>query len=285
MLRILEKRHSRVYRRAASLLATYLVLLCASALFVVPYLLALLASLKQPNQIFDGSPFALPHPVTFSNFIQLFRQYHFGTFMLNTAIVALAISVGQVIFCAMAAYAFARMQFPGRDALFYIFLATLLVPGSVTVIPIFLIAKELHLLNSLIGLIIPYVGSSTFGVFLIRQFFLRIPEDLISAAKLDGANSARILLRIIIPLSRPVMFTLGILSFVFGWNNFLWPLIATNSQGNEILTVGLAALQGSYGGQWNLLITGGVISLIPLVILFFIFQRFILSSIQLTSFR
>jgi multiple sugar transport system permease protein len=285
MFAILEKRHSRAFRRAASLAATYLLLLCASAFFVVPYLLALLASLKQPNQIFDGSPFALPHPATFANFTQLFRQYHFGIFILNTAIVAFAIAIGQVIFCAMAAYAFARMQFPGRDVLFYIFLATLLVPGSVTVIPIFLIAKELHLLNSLLGLIIPYVGSSTFGVFLIRQFFLRIPEDLISAAKLDGANSARILLKIIIPLSRPVLFTLGILSFVFGWNNFLWPLIATNSQGTQVLTVGLAALQGSYGGQWNLLITGGVISLVPLVILFFVFQRFILSSIQLTSFR
>ena len=285
MFGILEKRHSRTYRRALSLIATYVILLCACALFVVPYLLALLASFKQPNQIFDGSPFALPHPATFANFIQLFRQYHFGTFIINTAIVAFAIAIGQVIFCAMAAYAFARMQFRGRDVLFYIFLATLLVPGSVTVIPIFLIAKELHLLNSLLGLIIPYVGSSTFGVFLIRQFFLRIPEDLINAAKLDGAGSARILLKIIIPLSRPVLFTLGILSFVFGWNNFLWPLIATNSQGTQVLTVGLAALQGSYGGQWNLLITGGVVSLIPLVVLFFVFQRFILSSIQLTSFR
>lgn len=263
----------------------YLILLGASVLFVVPYLLAILASVKQLNQMFSASPFALPRPFAWRNFLVLFNQDHFGHFLLNTVAVALSIAVGQVIFCSLAAYAFARMDFPGKNLIFWVFLSTLMVPNIVTTIPLFIIVKDIGLLNTLPALIIPYVASSAFGVFLMRQFFLRIPEDLVSAAKVDGASSSQILGRVILPLSRPVLMTFGIMSFVFGWNNFLWPLIATNGNGARVLTVGIAAFQSSFGTQWNLMVAGGVISLLPLVLLFLVFQRYILSSIQLSSFR
>lgn len=275
----------RTYRILLSSSGRYLVLLVASVLFVVPYLLALLASLKPLDQMFSGSPFALPHPLTWHNFVELINQYDFGHFLFNTAVVAICIAVGQVFFCALAAYAFAKMDFPGKNALFGVFIAMLLVPGTVTIIPMFIIVKDLGLLDSLPALVIPYVASSVFGVFLMRQFFLRIPEDLVSAAKVDGANSFQVLTRVMMPLSRPVLMTFGIMSFVYGWNNFLWPLIATNGNGARVLTVGIATFQSSFGTDWNLMMAGGVLSLLPLVLLFLIFQRYILSSIQLTSFK
>jgi multiple sugar transport system permease protein len=263
----------------------YLVLLVASVLFVVPYLLALLASLKPLSQMFSASPFSWPHPLTWHNFDELLRQYDFGHFLFNTAVVAIAIAIGQVFFCALAAYAFAKMEFPGKNFLFGLFLAMLLVPGTVTIVPMFIIVKDLGLLDSLPGLIVPYIASSAFGVFFLRQFFLRIPGDLISAAKVDGASSFQILLRVMLPLSRPALLTFGIMSFVYGWNNFLWPLIATNGTGARVLTVGIATFQSSFGTDWNLMMAGGVLSLVPLVVLFLVFQRYILSSIQLSSFR
>jgi multiple sugar transport system permease protein len=273
------------YRLLLTASGRYLVLLVASVLFVIPYLLALLASLKPLNQMFSGSPFALPHPLTWHNFAELINQYDFGHFLFNTAVVAICIAVGQVFFCALAAYAFAKMEFPGKNLLFGLFLAMLLVPGTVTIVPLFIIVKDLGLLDSLPALIVPYVASSVFGVFLMRQFFLRIPEDLVSAAKVDGANSLQVLTRVMMPLSRPVLITFGIMSFVFGWNNFLWPLIATNGTGARVLTVGIATFQSNFGSDWNLMMAGGVVSLLPLVLLFLVFQRYILSSIQLSSFR
>jgi multiple sugar transport system permease protein len=263
----------------------YLILLVASVLFVVPYLLALLASLKPLDQMFSGSPFSLPHPLTWHNFAELINQYDFGHFLFNTAVVAICIAVGQVFFCALAAYAFAKMDFPGKNVLFALFLAMLLVPGTVTIVPLFIIVKDLGLLDSLPALVVPYVASSVFGVFLMRQFFLRIPDDLVNAAKVDGANSLQVLTRVMMPLSRPVLITFGIMSFVFGWNNFLWPLIATNGTGARVLTVGIATFQSNFGSDWNLMMAGGVLSLLPLVLLFLVFQRYILSSIQLSSFR
>jgi multiple sugar transport system permease protein len=263
----------------------YLILLVASVLFVVPYLLALLASLKPLNQMFSGSPFSLPHPLTWHNFVELINQYDFGHFLFNTAVVAISIAVGQVFFCSLAAYAFAKMEFPGKNLLFALFLAMLLVPGTVTIVPLFIIVKDLGLLDSLPALVVPYIASSVFGVFLMRQFFLRIPDDLVNAAKVDGANSLQVLTRVMMPLSRPVLITFGIMSFVFGWNNFLWPLIATNGTGARVLTVGIATFQSNFGSDWNLMMAGGVLSLLPLVLLFLVFQRYILSSIQLSSFR
>jgi multiple sugar transport system permease protein len=197
----------------------------------------------------------------------------------------MSIAVGQVVFCSMAAYAFARMDFPGKNFLFVVFLSTLMVPNIVTTVPLFIIVRDAGLLNTLPALILPYISSSAFGVFLMRQFFLRIPEDLISAAKIDGASSMQVLTRVIVPLSRPVLMTFGIMSFVFGWNNFLWPLIATNSDSARVLTVAISAFQSSYGTQWNLLLAGSIFSLLPLVVLFLVFQRYILSSIQLSGFR
>jgi multiple sugar transport system permease protein len=276
---------SRSQRLLLGVAGRYLILLVASVLFIVPYLLALLSSLKPLSQMFSGSPFALPHPLTWQNFLDLFNKYDFGHFLVNTAVVAFSIAIGQVLFCALAAYAFAKMDFPGRNVLFAVFVAMLLVPGTVTIVPMFILVKNLGMLDALPGLIIPYIGSSAFGVFFMRQYFLRIPNDLVSAAKVDGAGSFQVFTRVMLPLSRPVLFTFGIMSFVYGWNNFLWPLIATNGNGARVLTVGIATFQSNFGTYWNLMLAGGVLSLAPLVLVFLVFQRYILSSIQLTSFR
>lgn len=272
-------------RRLPGYTIWYVVILIGALLSIFPYWLVLLTSLKPANQIFSGEPWSLPTVFTLQNYATVLTQYNFPGYMLHTLIYAIFSTLGQIIFSTFAAYAFARMRFPGRDTLFWLYLATMMVPNIVTLIPMFILMRQLGWINTYYGLIIPSVLGSPYGIFLMRQFFRTIPEDLENSARIEGAGTLQILSQVILPLSRPILATLAIITFVQAWNDFLWPLIITYTDDLRVLTVGVASFQSMHGAQWNLMMAATFIILGPLLLLFFVFQKQIVRSIHLSGFK
>ena len=261
----------------------YIVLIAFAVIFMVPYVLAAFGSLKPSSQILSESPWVLPHPFTWSNYHTALFEQDFIGYLGNTALVTVILTVGQVGFSVIAAYAFARLRFPGRDVIFWFYLITLMIPNIVTIVPLYTIIREMHLLNTYWAIFLPYVFGTPYTIFLIRQFFLNIPQEIIDASKIDGCSEFGTLRRVVVPLSRPVIITATLIAFVFSWNNFLWPLIVTNPT-HYLLTTGVANLSSSnYGAEWNIVLAGAMITLLPLIIIFVVFQRHIIRSIQLTQ--
>ncbi|MDP9727929.1 carbohydrate ABC transporter permease [Alicyclobacillus tolerans] len=261
----------------------YAVLCVGACISIFPYLISILTSLKPANEVYAGHLF--PSHVDFKNYLEVWTSVPFGRYLLNTLFVSVVIVLGQLIFGSLAAYAFARMRFMGRNVLFMIYLSTLMVPNIVTLIPLFILMKDLGWINSYAALIAPTVLSTPVGIFLLRQFFLGIPGDIEEAARIDGAGVVRIFLQIILPLSRPILATLAIITFVTSWNNFLWPLIVTNTDQYKVVSLGIASFQLQYGAEWNELMAAATIALLPLIILFILFQKQIIRSIQLTGLK
>ncbi len=280
-----EKQASRRFRRVPGYIIAYFILVLGVVVSLFPYFLALLTALKPPDQIFSSSAWSLPHPATLQNFIDVVTKYHFLAFIWHSLLYAAILTIGQLIFSTLAAYAFARMRFPGRNQIFWLYLATLMVPNIVTLIPLFIILRTFSLVNTWVGLVLPFVLGTPFGIFLMRQFFLTIPRDLENAARIDGAGLMQIIFRVILPLSRPILATLAIITFVQAWNTFLWPLIITDTDDLRVLTVGISAFQSNFGTQWNLMMAAGFIALGPLLILFFLFQKNIVRSIHMSGFK
>lgn len=252
-------------------------------LFVVPYVMALFGAFKTSTAIASGTPWAPPTHPTLSNFRQIIVEDHFLRFLLNSFGTSVAFAIGQVTTSVMAGYAFARLRFPLRNMLFWSFVATMTVPEIVTIIPRYLIIKDLGWINTYQGIVAPYFLATSFGIFLVRQYMATIPEELFDAAKMDGAGTISALWRVAVPISKPVIATLSVLTFVFAWNNFLWPLVVTNDPAHEVITVGIAAFQSTYGTEWNLIMAGAVLSMAPLILVFVSLQRYIIGSIQLSS--
>jgi multiple sugar transport system permease protein len=275
----------RFFRRAPGYVIAYVILLVGVVISLFPYFLALFTSLKPSNQIFSSSAWSLPHPATLQNYATILTQGSFPVYIWHTFVFAAILTIGQLIFSTLAAYAFARMEFPGREQIFWLYLATMMVPTIVTLIPLFLLLRTFSLVNTWIGLVLPFVLGTPFGIFLMRQFFLTIPKDLENAARIDGAGTWQVMSQIILPLSRPIMATLAVITFVQAWNNFLWPLIITDTDNLRVLTAGIAAFQSNYGTQWNLMMAATFVALGPLLILFFLFQRQIVRSIHLSGFK
>jgi multiple sugar transport system permease protein len=253
------------------------------AVFVTPYLFSVFASFKTLPDILAQSPARPPTSPTWANFKDIFTEYDFGRYLANTLIVTVILTAGQVLFSMMGAYAFARMEFPGRNWLFWMYLATLMVPNVVTLIPLYVMFAKSGLLNTYWAIFLPYVLGVPQAVFLMRQFFMTIPKEVMEAARLDGCSESRILFRIVVPISRPIIITATLLAVVFGWNNFLWPLIVTNSNSLDVLSVATANFNSNFSVQWNLILAASLVALIPMVILFAIFQKQIVRSISLTG--
>jgi multiple sugar transport system permease protein len=261
----------------------YLLLLVILAVFITPYLFSAFAAFKPLSAILSQSPARPPTSLTLENFREIFTTYDFGRYLANTLIVTVILTTGQVIFSMMGAYAFARMEFPGRNGLFWMYLATLMVPNVVTLVPLYVMFAHSGLLNTYWAIFLPYVLGVPQAVFLMRQYFMTIPKEVMEAARLDGCSESRILWRIVVPISRPIIITATLLAFVFGWNNFLWPLIVTNSNSLQVLSVATANFNSNFTVQWNLVLAGSLVALIPMVILFSIFQKYIVRSISLTG--
>ena len=261
----------------------YLCLTLIAVVFVAPYVLAFFGALKPASAIYGGSPWTLPRSLYTGNFRAVLFTDDFLRYLGNTALVTTALTAGQVGFGVLAAYAFARLQFPGRDALFSVYLATLMVPNVVTLVPLYTIMRELHLTNTYWAIFLPYTLGTPYTIFLMRQYFMSLPADVFAAARVDGASEWRILTSLVIPMGRPIIVTATLIAFVFGWNNFLWPLIVTDTSSQQVLTVSIAALQSAFGEQWNLVLAASLVSLVPLLAIFAVFQKQIVRSIQLSG--
>lgn len=273
-------------RRIVSAILVHGLLLAGSFMALLPFFWMVITSLKSPEDMFTMPPEWIPSPITFDAYERLFALIPFARQFFNTLFVTVAIVLGQLLFSSMGAYAFARLRFPFREQLFLLFLATLMVPTVVTLIPTFIIIRELGWINTYMALIAPAALGSAFATFLLRQFMLTIPEELEEAAKLDGAGHPTIFFRIIVPLVRPALAVVAVFSFIYFWNDFLWPLVAINSESMKVLTVGIATLAAShYGTDWGVLMAGSVLTVLPLVIVFFLAQRQIVEGIASTGLK
>lgn len=273
-------------RRLAANVAVYAVLLAGAVLTLAPYLLSLMTSIKTPAQFAQQPALAPPSPLTFGNFGSLFgERYDFVSPLAVTLQMVLVILVGQLGFSVLAAYAFARVRFPGRELLFWVYLSTLMVPPIVTLIPLYTMLTTAGLKNTFWGLVLPFVFGSPYAIFLLREYFRGIPEDLLSAARLDGAGTLRIIWHVVIPMSRPILATLAIITVVTHWNSFLWPLMIAPRKEWWVMTVATANLQTQYNGNWTLVMAATTIAMAPLVLVFLVFQRHIVRSISLTGLK
>ncbi|WP_232662224.1 carbohydrate ABC transporter permease [Pseudonocardia sp. TRM90224] len=266
--------------------ATYLALGAGALLTLAPFLLSLMTAVKSPLQFASQPTLQPPNPVTGENFVELFgSRFGFVTPIVVTAQVVAVILVGQLVFSVFAAYAFARLRFPGRDALFWVYLATLMVPQAVTIIPLYSMMADLGLRNTFWGLVLPQLFGSPYAIFLLREYFRGIPGDLLDAAKLDGAGTLRILRHVVVPVSRPILATLTVITVVTHWNNFLWPLVITTGPQWQVITVATAGLQSQYNGNWTIVMAATTVAILPLLVLFLVFQRHVIRSITITGFR
>jgi multiple sugar transport system permease protein len=267
-------------------LLLHLFLIAVALASLVPFLWMLSTSFKEFGKIFIFPPEWIPNPFVVESYVKLFTLIPFFQFLWNTIFITVTVTTGQLIFSSMGAYAFARLKFPGRDLLFLAYLGTMMVPSQVTMIPSYILMSKLHWVDTYHALIIPHILGSAFATFLLRQFFMTIPRELEDAAYMDGCNRVGIYWRIILPLSKPALATLGVFVFLFMWNDFMWPLVVTNSDKIKTLTVGLATLSvGYFGTDWPTLMAGSVLSILPILILFLFLQRYFIEGITLTGLK
>jgi multiple sugar transport system permease protein len=264
--------------------ATYTVLGLVCAITVVPLLYMLSLSLQTEAETLAADPVLWPASPQFGNYAELFERAPFGNFIVNSLVVAGGITVAHLVFDPLVGYAFAKFRFPLRNTLFVLLLATLMVPFFVRMIPLYVMMANLGWLNSYQALITPFLMDA-FGIFLMRQFIQPIPDDLIQAARIDGAGEFRIYLRIILPQVRPALAVLGLFTFVFQWNEFLWPLVATTTENMRTIPVGLTLFNQEYFTLWHLTAAGSVILFVPTALLFLFSQRYFVRGITLTGLK
>ncbi|NLM54839.1 MAG: carbohydrate ABC transporter permease [Firmicutes bacterium] len=249
---------------------------------LLPFFWMLSTSLKEPGAVFRFPPEWIPKPFYWYNYKRIFEVLPFGRFYWNSIVTAGSVTILQLVTCSFAGYAFARLRFPGRDTLFLGYLATLMIPGQVVIIPNFILLRTLGWIDTYQALILPNAFSA-FGTFLLRQFFLSLPFELEDAAKIDGCGYFGIYWYVILPLSKPALTSLTVFTWLGQWNNFIWPLIVINSVRMNTLTVGLRTLQGQYNTQWTLLMAGSVLALLPVLALFLSAQRTFIRGVALTG--
>ncbi len=253
---------------------------------LVPFLWMLATSLMTPEQVYATPPNPIPSPVKWQNYVNAVQAVPLVRFFLNSLLVATLTTLGQMVTASMAAYAFARMKFPFKEPLFLLFLATMMIPPQVNVVPLFVLMSKLGWIDSYYALVVPGLFGA-FGIFLLRQWFLGFPEELENAARIDGCNPFQIYWKIALPTALPALATLGIFTFIGTWNSFLWPLIVTNSEHMRTLPVGLAAFKGSFREttDWGQLMAAGVISVVPALAVFLIGQKYFIQGLMAGSIK
>ncbi|WP_329110687.1 carbohydrate ABC transporter permease [Micromonospora sp. NBC_01699] len=252
---------------------------------VGPFVWMALSSVKPEAEIREVPPTWWPETVTLDNFRELFSRLDFPLYFFNSALVATAVTVGNLFFCSLLGYALAKLRYPGKRLLFLVVLGMLMVPGMVTFVPQFVLVSNMGLTNTYAGLILPFLAGP-FGVFLMRQFLQSIPDDLIEAARVDGAGEFRIFWRVVLPLCRPALATLGILTFLASWNNFLWPLVVATTEDKYTLPVALALYSvGQNRTDFGLLLAGAVVVVLPVLVVFLFLQRHFLRGIATTGLK
>lgn len=263
----------------------YLVLLLALVVVIAPFVWMVLGSFKGEGELRQVPPTWWPEHASLDNYSQLFGKLNFGRYFLNSTLVAAAVTAGNLIFCSMLGYALAMLDFKGKRVIFVTVMATLMIPGVVTFVPLFVLVANLGLIDSLPGLILPFLVSP-FGVFLMRQFIMGLPKDLIDAARVDGAGELRIFRQIMLPLCGPALATLGILTFLGNWNSFLWPLVVAQSDDKYTLPVAVALFStGQNSTRYGLLLAAVTVAIIPVLVVFLVFQRRFIEGIATTGIK
>ncbi len=270
----LRRRRSRV--RPYQVFALFLALVA-----VFPLLWLTVSALKPADEVFRT---LVPSRLTFDNVRYILTEVRFPRYMLNSAFVSVVVTVLALWFHSMAAYALARLRFPGRGIIFGVMISTLLVSLPVILVPLFLITRELGMLDSYSGLIVPMIFNA-FGIFLLRQFYIGIPDELEQAARIDGCTYWGVYWHVILPLSRPILASLAILFFLTNWNSFLWPLTITQNEDLRVVQVGIASLQGQFSSSWALIMAGALIAAIPTVVAFLLGQRRLVDAMKTTGLK
>lgn len=267
-------------------LLLHLILSFGGVLMLIPFVWMVGTSFKTLDQVFTYPPVWIPNPFVWENYPKAFTSVPFALWFFNSFKIATAVTLGQLFTCSLAGFTFARMRFPGREALFLLYLATMMVPLHVTIIPVFVTMNTMGLVDTPWSLIIPGL-TSAWGTFLFRQYFLSMPSELEDAAKIDGSSFWRIYRQISLPLAKPVLATLGVFTFMGSWNDFLGPLIFLQSKSQKTLTVGLLQFRAEFQGlgQWPVMMAGAVISLLPILIAFIVGQKYFVRGIALTGIK
>ena len=288
VVEVTELKKRSPLKRALQRIGLFILLSLGAVTMAAPFFWMISTSLKEVGQVFAEAKVWwqewLPSTFIWQNYLKVWQVVPFARFYLNSVLVSICITAGQVVTSAMAAYAFARLNFPGRDRLFFGYLATMMIPGAVTMIPVFILLRYLGWIDTYKALILPGIFSA-YGTFMLRQFFLTLPKDLEDAAKIDGCSYRRIFWHIILPLSKPALATLTTFTFMGSWMNLMWPLIVVNTHTKYTLPVGLAYFQGVHGTDWTLLMAASMMMILPILIVFLFNQRFFVEGIKLTGIK
>lgn len=266
-------------------LLIYLILIVISIGTLIPLLWALSSSLKSHSEIFVYPPQWIPHALKWNNYVEAWNRVPFGRFLLNSLYLSLIITAFQLIISSLAAYAFARLHFPGRDKLFLMYLGTMMIPGQVMLIPNFILMKFFGWIDSYQAVVLPEVFNmfSIFITFILRQYFLTLPYELEDAAMIDGCSRFETFWHIIMPMSKPALVTAALFTFKDQWNNFLWPLIIINTPEKMPIQVGLTFFRGEFTTEWEVLLAGTMIALIPVIIAFLLGQKYFVKGFSISG--
>lgn len=265
----------------------YLALCTLSLMCVIPLYWMVRSSFMKNTQIYIMDPFILwPKEMLWSNYVDAIKAANFGKYAMNTLIIVGGCLIGTLLTSSMAAYAFSRVNWKGKNVCFSMILTTMMLPASVTLIPQFMIWRNFNMVDTFWPLILPaFFGGGAFNIFLLRQFFLSIPKELDEAARIDGASALQIFFRIILPLSKSALVVVGLFTFLNNWNDFFGPIIYLNTKENFTLALGLLQLQGDYGTKWNLVMAGATIVTIPCIIIYLIGQKYLIEGISMTGLK
>jgi ABC-type glycerol-3-phosphate transport system permease component len=263
------------------------VLIAGSVIVLMPFVWTVSTSLKEASDIFTYPPQWIPHPIVWQNYVEAMTAYPFGRWLGNTLFVALFSTLATLFSCSIVAYSFSRLRWPGRDMLFLVLLATMMLPTQVTLIPTFIIFRYLGWVNTFLPLIVPPLfARNAFYVFLLRQFFMTIPLELDDAARIDGAGYFDVYWRILLPMSKPALAIAGIMFFQFKWKEFFAPLIYLNSSDLYTVALGLRAFQSTTAGtDWNLMMAANTVFMIPLIVIFYFAQRYFIQGVVFTGIK
>jgi ABC-type glycerol-3-phosphate transport system permease component len=278
-------RHSRVWRRRIAVTAVYLILIALSISFLAPFAMMVSTSLKTEDRIFTETIEWIPNPVRWQNYAEALQSFPFLLYLRNTLFVCALVVVGTVLSSALPAYGFARLRWKGRDTLFLIMLATIMLPAQVTMLPVFVMFRTIGWTGTYLPLVVPPFFGSAFAIFLLRQFFLTIPQELSDAARIDGCSEWRIFWQIIVPLSVPALATVALFAFIGAWTDFINPLVYLTDETTYTLAVGLQTFVGRHSSEWNLLMAAATVVTLPLMVVFFLTQRLFIEGITLTGIK
>ncbi|MBV6712186.1 carbohydrate ABC transporter permease [Paenibacillus chitinolyticus] len=260
------------------------VLIAGAAIMLLPFLWMLDTSLKTFAESMQAPPVLIPKKLRFDNYLEVFRETRFSRYYLNTLMVTAVKTAGQLLFCSLAAYAFATMSFPGKRVLFLLILSNMMIPQQIILIPAFVIMKQLGWLDTYYALIVPGLASA-FGIFLLRQFFMSIPKEIGEAARIDGSSFFRIYRSIYLPLSKPGLAALAIFVIMASWNDFIWPLLFTSSDEMRVLSLAVSSFVGEFSTEYPLMMAAACMAVLPLLLLFLFFQKYFVQGIALTGIK